>query len=154
MATSRTTNIEIGETYDIKIGCNWCPGIIRAKYDGGGWEAVMCSTGKRLAVKNPDRIRTRTGGPGRPAGTPSQQAAPLSAERPRCHVCDSTNLKVLRVVQDMEYNGTRIDGQRYTRIIRRRMKCGHCGRVHIAKSWEFDPEKWAENDGKESANPR
>ena len=78
---------------------------------------------------------------GRPKARPNSEPAMVETELTRCTACGSTNLRKLRVVSDRGHAGYH-DGKAYTRIVRRRVQCVDCSKVHIVATYAFDPKKW------------
>jgi uncharacterized protein with PIN domain len=80
---------------------------------------------------------------GRPRGSAGTQVV-VEAELPRCPRCNSTGLKVFKVLRDQTFSGVH-DGQPYDRIVRKRMRCEACGAYPVVKFHRFSgkmpPEK-------------
>jgi len=75
--------------------------------------------------------------PGRPPGSPNKEYPEVDADAPRCRAfdCQSTELEVLKRLPDQWYGGER-NGEPYTVIVRRRVRCKVCGSVMIVATYE------------------
>jgi len=62
----------------------------------------------------------------------------------RCIKCRSTELKVIKKIGEQPFAGIDAQGNRYTSIIRQRVRCGVCGQVQIAVSRPYHARRWAQ----------
>lgn len=69
-------------------------------------------------------------------------APPAAQPMPRCIYCAATTVTAVRRINVHNYCGVTHDGERYTSIVRRRMKCKSCGRYQIHVNRPYDPDKW------------
>jgi len=77
---------------------------------------------------------------GRPKGK-APQAPMVSAVATRCPVCGSTERQDYTNTMMQQYRGIAPDGVPYSRIVRRRTRCVHCGQVRIDRTYEYDPKE-------------
>ncbi len=90
-------------------------------------------------------MSTKAKSPGRPKGRKTDTAV-LSAPLPHCIKCDATEFAVLKKISEQQIRGRTQDGQAYTSIVRRRVRCEACGQHQVHITRPFDPEKWPEAD--------
>ena len=53
----KKANVQIGETYLVKVTGNLVPVKITSEHDNGGWEGTSTKTGKTIRIKSPQRLR-------------------------------------------------------------------------------------------------
>jgi len=76
---------------------------------------------------------------GRPAGTTAAKRVEGTASLPRCPVCGSTQLKVIRETRPpMLYDGVDDQGRPYNRIRWKRCDCQACGAHPVMRVLEYD----------------
>lgn len=63
----KKADVQIGQTYLVKVAGNLVPVKITREHDNGGWEGKSEKTGKPIRVKSPQRLRRRLGGAAKPA---------------------------------------------------------------------------------------
>ena len=75
--------------------------------------------------------------PGRPKGSKTRTQPVVQEFLPQCRRCGSSDIVVLRKVNEMDYMGTR-DGKRFDRITWHRVQCRNCGGVQVQQKWHSD----------------
>ena len=53
----KKANVQIGETYLVKVTGKLVPVKITSEHDNGGWEGTSTKTGKTIRIKSPQRLR-------------------------------------------------------------------------------------------------
>ena len=55
----KTSDVQIGATYLLKVAGNLVPVKIDCEHDGGGWMGLSVKTGKTIRIKSVQRLRQR-----------------------------------------------------------------------------------------------
>ena len=53
----KKNDVQVGETYLVKVAGNLVPVKITCEHDNGGWEGTSVKTGKTIRIKSPQRLR-------------------------------------------------------------------------------------------------
>ncbi len=80
--------------------------------------------------------------PGRPLGSKSSTAT-VTAPLPRCIKCGATEFATVKKISEQQIRGHTTDGQPYTSIVRRRVRCTACGQHQVHVTRPFSPKRWA-----------
>ena len=87
-------------------------------------------------AKLPKQKRKRRG---RPLGSKNHAQPTVPKPTARCPKCRSTHHEVRTVIGRQSNSGTTPDGQPYTSITRRRVRCRSCGQHFITIEHAYEP---------------
>lgn len=83
--------------------------------------------------------RTQQKTPGRPAGSPNEQAVQTTVPISRCPKCGSTERVPYYNRRERAISGVTPDGHPYTHVVWRRTRCENCGQVRDDRTYEQRP---------------
>lgn len=103
----------------------------------------MQKQAKRRSRIEPEPMPAPEPTPEPPQPQPVRKRNPIAKQpSPRCCYCDATTLTVLKKLTEAKHCGVTIEGERYTSIVRRRVRCNSCGRCQIHVVRPYVPAAW------------